>query len=1031
VYGYFVDQRWFDLAPGFVADLAIVREPEFNVAYWNVHSRRLELDGGRYMVDGRPLAFYHFSGFDPASPEALSRHQNRVSLSGNPVLARLCRKYAERTLREGFLEARGWPYTYGTLPGGVPFDDVLRRLYTIAEEEGVAEGSPFKPQGARALLDWLAAPSPGAPEGVHRLLAYLYGARADLRAAFPDLSRRADLDGLLAWADRDGKRQVPALGHLPLPERSGPAVSSPPARPSPPAAAELWGVNVVGYFRSELGTGEAARQVIGALDTQGVPVLPLHGDTIPLSRQGHPYMQFSHADAVYPVNLICMNADALPEFARQAGPWFFSGRHSIGLWFWEVSRFPDRFMGAFEHLDELWLPSAHVASAVAAASPVPTIPIKVPVEVPAVVPMSRADLGVPEGFLFLFSFDYRSVFERKNPLAVVDAFTRAFEPGEGAKLVIKCINAEADPVSHDRLLAAAAAHSDVHLISRYISFQEKNTLTATCDCFVSLHRSEGFGFTMAEAMYLGKPVIATGYSGNVDFMNADNSLLVRYRLVPIGPNSGPYPPEGEWAEPDVEHAGELMRRVFEDRQFAVELGVHAASEIRRTHSRIAAGEVMASRLNQLCARGAPPNAVLGEPVVASWLGQRVEGGPAAYAKPGRLRRALRRGVLRGMKPFTAYQQTINGELVRSLDAVGRELDRVRSRIARSDAAMLAGLRRQEPLQSLPPIVEVHSRQLESLPSIVDVHSRQLETFPSQIEALGRHVAALQDELSAPRFETDRALYLAMAELRRAYEAVGDQPRTQAQNGELTPWELRAFSQNGEDGVLSEIFARIGCPGRYFVEFGIESGREGTCVFLADVVGWRGLFMEADEDFYAELERKYALVETVTTLRAMVTPENIQSLLGGAGVPAEFDVLVIDVDGMDYWIWEALTDYRPRVVVIEYNSVLDPHRRLVQPSDHAAWDGTDFFGASLGAIRMLGEQKGYRLVHTELSGVNAFLVREDLAGGRFPPAQETPVRGGPNYFQSGYRHPRDPHARRYIDLDGRALEFTGAPSTRAS
>jgi hypothetical protein len=134
------------------------------------------------------------------------------------------------------------------------------------------------------------------------------------------------------------------------------------------------------------------------------------------------------------------------------------------------------------------------------------------------------------------------------------------------------------------------------------------------------------------------------------------------------------------------------------------------------------------------------------------------------------------------------------------------------------------------------------------------------------------------------------------------------------------------------------------------------------------------------------------------------------------VPEDLDVLSIDVDGSDYWIWEAIADYRPRVVVIEYNSVLDPQRKLVQPREHGSWDGTDYYGASLGAIRALGETKGYRLVHTELTGNNAFLVSAELAEGRFPDPEDVPVRGRPNYFQSGYSHPRDQQARRYLDLD---------------
>ena len=177
------------------------------------------------------------------------------------------------------------------------------------------------------------------------------------------------------------------------------------------------------------------------------------------------------------------------------------------------------------------------------------------------------------------------------------------------------------------------------------------------------------------------------------------------------------------------------------------------------------------------------------------------------------------------------------------------------------------------------------------------------------------------------------MYLALSELRRAPRAHRAEP------GELQPtpahaFELRVFSQNGEDGVLAEILRRVGAPARYFVEFGVESGREGNCVYLADVAGWRGLFMEADEEHVPSCcERKYAAAQDAcTTVRARVTPRNVEELFAQAGVPEEPDVVSIDVDGQDYWIWEAIESYRPRVVIVEYNSAIDPRRRLVQPND---------------------------------------------------------------------------------------------------
>jgi hypothetical protein len=263
--------------------------------------------------------------------------------------------------------------------------------------------------------------------------------------------------------------------------------------------------------------------------------------------------------------------------------------------------------------------------------------------------------------------------------------------------------------------------------------------------------------------------------------------------------------------------------------------------------------------------------------------------------------------------------------------------------------------------------------------------------------------------------SDRATYFALAELVRGYER-GEDAAQPSPREPLTRYERRVFSQNGEDGVLAELLRRVGISNRWFVEFGIETGLEGNCVFLADVMGWSGLFMEPDGDAAWVLARKYAANPAVVTTRALVTPETIESLLADAGVPSELDVLSIDVDGNDYWIWQALTSYSPRVVVIEYNAQWPLDARWVQPYDpERVWEGTDNYGASLGALRSLAESKGYRFVHTELTGNNAFFVREDLDA-VLPDVGVVPLRA-PNHFLLGASHPAHPEpAPRIIDLD---------------
>lgn len=259
--------------------------------------------------------------------------------------------------------------------------------------------------------------------------------------------------------------------------------------------------------------------------------------------------------------------------------------------------------------------------------------------------------------------------------------------------------------------------------------------------------------------------------------------------------------------------------------------------------------------------------------------------------------------------------------------------------------------------------------------------------------------------------TPRDYYLAAAELyRRAWAA----PTTTLQR-DLTPFELRVSSQHGEDGVVVEILRRIGWPSEpYFVEFGMDSGAEGNCIFLADVLGWPGLFIEASEHFYKRLAAKYKGSPRVTTFCEFVTPENIETLFLEANVPLAPDILSIDVDGADFWIWRGLSSFHPRVVVIEYNCSMAIGAKLVQKRDHkGGWDGTDNFGASIEALRALGATKGYRLVHTDLGGMNAFFVRDDLPGDWLD-AADVPRRGA-NFELKALGHRPNRRQRDYVDV----------------
>ena len=433
--------------------------------------------------------------------------------------------------------------------------------------------------------------------------------------------------------------------------------SAPEPRACPP------GVNLVGYFNAELGVGEVARQAIRALDATGIPVLPLHV-TAHASRQGHPYDAVRGLHNPLPVNLLCVNADQTPPFALEAGPRFFEDKYTIGWWWWEVSEFPAMWTASFEHVDELWAGSRFVADTLAAVSPVPVLHIPMPVAAPAAAPGDRAALGLPEGFVFLFAFDFHSVFDRKNPLGLVEAFRRAFPtPRAGVTLALKSINHDAHRRQHARLKAAISDRPDVVLIDRYLPTGEKDGLLATCDCYVSLHRSEGFGITLAEAMLLGKPVIATQYSGSADVIRADTAFPVSHALVPIGRDRSPYPADGMWADPDLDEAAAHMRTVVEKPEVAAQRAAAGRRYVAQRHSPHAAGAVMRRRLEHLMSRELPdPAEELSARTRADTL-HVIRRGPVRWPHGGRNpRKYLRALALRAAKPVLAYQREVNEAL---------------------------------------------------------------------------------------------------------------------------------------------------------------------------------------------------------------------------------------------------------------------------------------------------------------------------------------------------------------------------------
>jgi glycosyltransferase involved in cell wall biosynthesis len=375
-------------------------------------------------------------------------------------------------------------------------------------------------------------------------------------------------------------------------------------------ATDRLAVRVTGYLGHTLGLGAAARAYVRALGEVGVPVstvsVPLHHLALPV-QLAEEYGRHGFDDLVqegaHGFEIVAVNADELPDFVERLGEDYFEGPR-IGIWGWETNSIPARWQRAFALVDEIWVYSRFMAENIGAVAPVPVIALPPPVERPG-DPVEPLRLGVPEGFLFLFVFDYLSTVQRKNPVGLIEAFRLAFAPGEGPQLLIKTINAPLRPLAEEEVLWAAHGRPDIHVLDRSLSGTELFGLMAACDCYASLHRAEGFGLTMAEAMAIGKPVIATGYSGNIDFMNSENSYLIDHTLGRVGPDCEIYPPEGEWANPSIEHAAELMRRVYSEPNEATARGARARADVSRLLSPAATGQNMRERLAHLAGLPGP------------------------------------------------------------------------------------------------------------------------------------------------------------------------------------------------------------------------------------------------------------------------------------------------------------------------------------------------------------------------------------------------------------------------------------------
>ncbi|MGD9795291.1 MAG: glycosyltransferase [Acidimicrobiia bacterium] len=540
--GYHVDQKWIDLVPAMRA-VEINRSPALNLAYWNIHEFDLSVVDGVVHIADEPLAFFHFSGFDPERDDRLSKHEvdrPRRPPRDHPVLAQLCRDYAQ-ALQEERSDMAKVAYGYNQTPDGLLLDASTRNAIRarVLEEEQLwgttAVPDAFTPDGGAQINHWYQSP--------------MVEPRTPARPVVLLPSRN----------DRHGR-----------------------------------GVNLVGHHRHPGAAGQLVRSLRSSLDAAGIEwsmidiVHPAMTDALDITSA------LDIADGAitdHPVTVLCIDPLIAADLDWSALAPMIEDHHTIGYWNWHPDAIEAELAAALCQFDETWTTTRQAATLLRAVTGRAVESVAPAVAAGAITRRGQSLRERP--FTFLTVCDV-ALGDSHDPQRVMDAFSMAFGPGE-SYLIVKTINGELDPVALGRLQATAARHRDIDLVDTVLDVQRHTALLRGCDALVSLHRWSAASFTVCEAMGLGRPVLAMDHGGAAELLRAGPGQLVACTLesAPSVPGAGS---GAHWAVADTDAAARVMRAVFEIPETAEELGREQRAVVMRDRSPVAAGQWLGARL---------------------------------------------------------------------------------------------------------------------------------------------------------------------------------------------------------------------------------------------------------------------------------------------------------------------------------------------------------------------------------------------------------------------------------------------------
>lgn len=638
--GMFYDQNWGMFIPAFFdhEDYMVIRDPRYNIAYWNLHTTGalLNLDDktGLPRLGDEQAVFVHFSGMsllEEFDMYGISRHQNRYTLHDFPRIEAVMKAYIIKLEHHDALSFRAIPYGYSKFLDGTSIDPLMRRAYAAAMyptnvANGLADSdstpyygislsthdrvsyqktvasNPFcaskicKANKTLSFLEWYLMYVPGSAvdlEGFFFFSGVEYGVwqkRKDLQAAFPNPTG----EHFVAFKDWFLKNSVEEQMvtdevyktwrsvwkfHCSHHEKFHKVASG---------SGDI-GVNIIGWHGGQFSIGITSNKLYAAATEAKIATnaiqLPSPGGG---KKFAHPSLlgyELTRSPTEI-VNIIAVNADYTYYALKDISSIVRDNKYNIGYWAWELEIFPQLWMKALQEYDEIWCPSAFVKKSIKSSSGYDGTPVKVlplPLLHDEAHHSSAASASLPyelksvesetKPFTFLIVFDFQSYMERKNPLAAIRAFLEAFpassDPTGQHRLVVKSHSGTAAEM--EEMKTEAQNDPRIVFISRILSDAENIALHNYQDCYVSLHRSEGYGLNILESMGAGIPVIATNYSGNVEFFESAPSYLeqchfpVPFKLLKLKEAVGPYEAGNHWADPDHDYVVKAMRKVSKNK----------------------------------------------------------------------------------------------------------------------------------------------------------------------------------------------------------------------------------------------------------------------------------------------------------------------------------------------------------------------------------------------------------------------------------------------------------------------------------